>query len=181
MILVLNFGLRAGHIAIRLIRHIGLHLVAALIVLSMFLHLTHLYRVQQIQRAAGRVQGALVQIESSQRLYLITRNPASLRKYGFYRKVLDSRLQSLCRLIPVNEANREICRSINTLIAAKLDEMQSTVTLVDHGRVAEAFAIVSNGVGVDYTDRIEQALDHIRFDHGGSPADSVACMVHASR
>lgn len=173
----LNFTLRSLTMFQQLLQRWALHLVIALVVVSMFSHIRHLYKIQQIRSAAGRVQGAVVQIESSQRLFVITADPEALRKYSFYRKILGQRLLVLCHLIPPSPRNENLCRETNALIAAKLDEMAETIRLVRAGNKAAADELVKTGIGVRYTDEIERHLDLIRIEETGGGVTHVACLV----
>lgn len=173
----LNFVLRLATRILRFVRPFVLHLVAGLILLSMLLHLNHLLTIQRIRSAAGRVQGALVQIESSQRLFIITGNADALRKYEFYRRILGARLLDLCRLIPASPSNVNLCRETNKLIEAKLSEMSETIRLVRAGRLDETTALVKSGIGERLTDQIERNLDLIRIEETGGGVTPVACVV----
>ena len=162
----------------RFVRFARFHLALAVVMLSLGFYFQHLYRSFSIRSASGRVQVALVQIESSQRLYLLTSNRESLRKYYLYRKVLASRLVDLCHLIPANVHNQNLCGSIQRLIAMKLLEMQTTIDLAQMGKISAAISLVRSNVGVEYEDEIERELDMIRLREGVANGPLSACLIN---
>ena len=154
-----------------------LHVLLLLISAGIYIDMRHLYRVQAVRSAAGSVQGALVQIESSQRGYLLTGNDEYLDNYRHFGKVLRLRMSVLCRTIPQNKANERLCRDINNLMAAKLEEMAETVSLAQAGRPAEAIRIVRTNRGLEYERQIEKRLNSIRTEETGASSTGLGCLV----
>lgn len=140
------------------------YVIILAIAVSLSFHLHHLWRVQQIRRAAGLVHGAIVEIESGQRGYLLTGNERYLKRADLYRKLLAKRMESLCVVIPHNPENAALCRRMNALIAAKLEEMQSTINLMRAGKVPQAVQKVRTDLGFEYMEQIQRGLDQIRIE-----------------
>jgi CHASE3 domain sensor protein len=145
---------------------------------AMYHHVRHQYEIQEVRSAAGRVRGALLEVESGQRGFLLTGKEQYLDNYRFYRKILRYRLEILCKMIPVSEANRVNCHELGQLVAWKLDEMESTVAAMRKGDSAEAFRIIRTDKGLAWTGEIEMRLDQIRIDNTWSiRPEATNCIV----
>ena len=115
-----------------------------------------------LRSAAGRVHVALLEMQGSQRLFLLTGSPYDLDKYSYNKHLLTARFDYLCRILPT--ANVAICKPLKTLIDEKVAEMEATVDLEQKGKHKEAVAIVGTGRGVWLMGQISDALDKIRLD-----------------
>lgn len=182
-----NGVLRFVHFAKTNVLLLGVLLLGVLVGLQIW----HQYKIQAIRRASGRVQNALVEMESSQRGYLLLppwgkigpgSAPASpvaapyLDKYELYRRLLAMRLLELCQVIPANQANEMLCRSINTMVKEKVGEMDTTIALRKQGRGSAALAVFATGTGQQLETEIERTIDQIRLTDGHYHSME-ACLV----
>lgn len=178
---ILNAFLRLAHHGARHATAISVGLLGT----SMCLHVLHLSHIQSLRSAAGRVQGAIVEMESSQRGYLLLgpQSPGAdaaapfLAKYDLYGRLLDDRMAELCRAIPANPANDRLCQALAALVASKRAEMDRTLSLAQHGGHGAALRLFASGTGREMENDIERTLDQVRLNETGGYRPARACLV----
>lgn len=154
-------------------RHVGQRLVVlmslALVVLAA---VAALVLVQGIDRQIGDVVHtyevrnqareltiSLSEAESSQRGYLLTRDPGYLEPYKGAAASIETRLLSLSALTSGDAEQAARVRSIAREIVTKTAEMARAVALVQDNRGAEARTLIETGMGERLMDNLRLALE----------------------
>lgn len=147
-----------------------------LLVLS-WMHWKHLDHVNAIYSAADRLDVAIGKTESSQRGFLLTGKQVYLSDYDHYARLVRSRMDALCLLIPANEANERLCHDLEQDIKAKLDEMESTVIAAKVGNYEKALQIVQTDRGLDLSGSITRHLGSIMLGVQPGRVSHHGCLI----
>jgi two-component sensor histidine kinase/CHASE3 domain sensor protein len=115
----------------------------------------HTYEVRQ--RASELVR-AMVEAESGQRGYLLTRGTPYLEPYRDAVASLDTNYRTLMELIGDSPAQKAKLGALAESIEQKRAEMATTITLATDGRVGEAESIVRSDAGLALMDHIRDTL-----------------------
>jgi two-component sensor histidine kinase/CHASE3 domain sensor protein len=116
-------------------------------------------RTYEVRNQARELTIALSEAESSQRGYLLTRDPSYLDPYHGAAASIDTRLISLSALTNGDPEQAARVRSISTEIVAKTAEMARAVALVEDNRSAEARTLIETGMGERLMDSLQLALE----------------------
>lgn len=121
-------------------------------------NLTHAYEVRDSSRS---VLQNLLDAETGQRGYIITKRAAYLAPYQQSVADLNSDLQTLRLLTAGDPGQSEAVEQTQELVKDKLNELVTTITLVTNGDARAAVAIVSRDTGKRHMDRIRSILSKI--------------------
>ena len=116
-------------------------------------------RTYEVRNQARELTISLSEAESSQRGYLLTRDPSYLDPYHGAAASIDTRLISLSALTNGDPEQAARVRSISTEIVAKTAEMARAVALVEDNRSAEARTLIETGMGERLMDSLQLALE----------------------
>lgn len=100
-----------------------------------------------VRRAAFAAMERLLEAETSQRAYLLTRDPGFLPPYRDAVARFDSEIASLRRLTQADAGETILTDAFDRLAQEKLAELRTTVELEQAGRSAEALRLVQSGIG----------------------------------
>jgi signal transduction histidine kinase len=106
-----------------------------------------LVEMPQIRRALLNVFGLVQDAESSQRGFLLTREPAYLEPYRTATATIDQNTTRLRELVRAEPEYAPAVDAMAQLIGAKLAELAETVELAQAGRMDEAMALVRSHRG----------------------------------
>lgn len=120
--------------------------------------LTHAYEVRDSSRS---VLQNLLDAETGQRGYMITRRVTYLEPYRDAAQNLSADLQKLHNLTINNGEQRKAVDRVRGLVTAKLNELAATVSLVSRGESSAALALVSSDKGKAQMDSIRAILSDI--------------------
>ncbi|MGA8622223.1 MAG: CHASE3 domain-containing protein [Candidatus Sulfotelmatobacter sp.] len=144
---------------------IGVPALLAFMAWNAYLAVNHLKRMQkisaltretsEIQADLSGVQKDLTDMETAQRGYLLTNDPAYLQPYTD----ADGRIRTDfvgLRAALANRAEREqsLERQLESLAKSKQDEMERSISLRRQGYRHRAFTLVASNEGKDYMDEI---------------------------
>lgn len=116
-------------------------------------------RTYEVRNQARELTISLSEAESSQRGYLLTRDPSYLEPYRGAAASIQTRLLSLSALTSGDPEQAALIRSISSEIVAKTAEMERAVTLVQEDRAAEARTLIAAGMGERLMDSLRIALE----------------------
>ena len=142
----------------------SLLLVLAAIVASLFVvrsvdnQLTELTNAYEVRRQARELMIALVDAETGQRGYMISRDTAYLEPYNAAVTRLSGTYEALVGLLQTNPSELARLESIVPDLDAKRAEMAGSIELVSEGRVSDAFALLRTDTGLELMDRIRTTL-----------------------
>lgn len=142
----------------------SLLLVLAAIVASLFVlrsvdnQLTELSNAYEVRRQARELMIALVDAETGQRGYMISRDTAYLAPYNAAVARLSGTYEALVGLLQANPSELARLQSIVPDLDAKRAEMAGSIELVSQGRVSDAFALLRTDTGLELMDRIRVTL-----------------------
>ena len=110
-----------------------------------------------------RVHTAALSGETGQRGYLITLDRRYLRSYQEGSEQIEPALERLRSLLSDNATSRqeELLDEIDALSRAKFDEMQSSVLLLEDGRLLDARRQVLTDEGQETMERLNRAIDEM--------------------
>jgi PAS domain S-box-containing protein len=128
---------------------------------------------------ASTVLAHLLQVESSQRGFLVTGDPAFL---GPFETNVAKTREAFVRLQSLAETSQpERFDEISALVDAKLHELELTVELARERDAATAVAVVRGGIGKELMDELRGALESLQRDEAqiaavrlGERADSIS-------
>jgi len=150
-----------------MIRKIALRLaVAALLVLIALNAYLAINRLSQIQESAALTLGSstiqaniagvlqdLTDMETGQRGYLLTEDPAYLKPYTAGKNLIATHFASLRSGLPNRtERERSMESQLESLASSKQAEMERSISLRQQGYRRRAFKIVDTNEGRDYMD-----------------------------
>ncbi len=107
---------------------------------------------------ATNFQKQLVDAETGQRGFLLTRAPAYLEPYYTGKQGSTEQLNRLKFLTRDNHTQQQRLGKIQALMQQKLAELQTTIDLASSGEQARALAIVENNEGKQFMDDIRALL-----------------------
>ena len=119
----------------------------------------------EVRAAAVDLLSTLKDLETGQRGFVITGDPAFRDPYDAALKALAERQRTLAEKTASFPEYARHMPEINKLVAAKLVELAETVTAVEEGRRADAATQVKN-------DRGRVLMDQLRTQLGGITADA---------
>ncbi|HEY9616809.1 MAG TPA: CHASE3 domain-containing protein [Microcoleaceae cyanobacterium] len=116
---------------------------------------THTYKVEAELRGLEKI---LVDAETGQRGYLLTRKEEFLQPYYAAIKDMDTAFETIRKLIQDNPAQVERLNQLHTATQAKIDNMEKTIAMSHNGQYPQAVAIVSSGQGKQLMDKVRDEL-----------------------
>ena len=148
---------------------IGVPTLLAFIALNAYLAVNHLKRVQTI--AALTLESSAIQaelsgvlkdvtdMETGQRGYLLTGNPAYLQPYADAKGRIEMDFGSVrAGLSNRTQHERSLESQLESLARSKQAEMERTITLRQQGYRHRAFMLVDSNEGMEYMDRARGLL-----------------------
>lgn len=123
--------------------------------------LADIAQTYEIRRQARELMLAIVDAETGQRGYLITRDEAYLDPYNVAVGNLSQTYQSLLALIRDNPTQLERIEGLVPDLDAKRAEMARTIELMSDGQSAEALALLRSDTGLELMERIRTVLRQV--------------------
>jgi two-component sensor histidine kinase/CHASE3 domain sensor protein len=120
--------------------------------------LADIAKTYEIRRQARELVLAVVDAETGQRGYLITRDQAYLDPYNVAVGKLSQTYQSLLSLISDNPTQLSRIEGLVPDLDAKRAEMARTIELMSSGQSAEALALLRSDTGLELMERIRTVL-----------------------
>lgn len=120
--------------------------------------LADIAKTYEIRRQARELMLAVVDAETGQRGYLITRDAAYLDPYNVAVGNLSQTYQSLLALLSDNPTQLSRIEALVPDLDAKRAEMARTIELMSTGQSGEALALLRSDTGLQLMDRIRTAL-----------------------
>jgi two-component sensor histidine kinase/CHASE3 domain sensor protein len=123
--------------------------------------LADIAKTYEIRRQARELMLAVVDAETGQRGYLITRDEAYLAPYDVAIGNLSQTYQSLLALLGDNPAQQARIDALVPDLDAKRAEMARTIELMSSGQSAEALALLRSDTGQQLMERIRSGLQEV--------------------
>lgn len=123
--------------------------------------LADIAKTYEIRRQARELMLAVVDAETGQRGYLITRDEAYLAPYNTAVGNLSQTYQCLLALIADSPAQLARIEALVPDLDAKRAEMARTIELMSSGQSAEALALLRSDTGLQLMDRIRTVLRQV--------------------
>jgi PAS domain S-box-containing protein len=131
-------------------------------------------RTHRTLATLNQVETTMVDAETGQRGFLLTGEEEFLEPYlaatgagsvpVIHRPPIAPLLDALHRLPAEGQLERELLRRIDTLVRAKLEELEQTVALRREGRLEQALRIVREGRGKRTMDTLRTTLSAMRVE-----------------
>ncbi|MDB5542074.1 MAG: histidine kinase [Devosia sp.] len=118
----------------------------------------------EVRRQARELMLAVVDAETGQRGYLLSRDPAYLDPYNTAVGNLSATYQRLVTLISNNPAQLARITALVPDLDAKRAEMAKTIELMSAGQAADALTLLRSDTGLDLMDRIRTTLRNFIAD-----------------
>ncbi|OEO29761.1 hypothetical protein VW23_024310 [Devosia insulae DS-56] len=123
--------------------------------------LADIAKTYEIRRQASELMLAVVDAETGQRGYLITRDEAYLEPYNIAVGNLSQTYQSLLALISDNPTQLSRLEALVPDLDAKRAEMARTIELMSSGQNAEALALLRSDTGLELMERIRSVVRQV--------------------
>jgi len=143
---------------------IGVPALLAFIAWNAYLAVNHLQRVQKtvaftlensaIQAELSGVFKDLTDMETGQRGYLLTGDPAHLQPYTDAKGRIETNFDSLRARLANRQRERSLESQLESLAKSKQAEMERTITLRQQGYRHRSFKLVDTNEGKNYMDEI---------------------------
>jgi CHASE3 domain sensor protein len=145
---------------------IGVPALLAFIAWNTYLAVNHLQRVQKtaaltlessaIQAELSGVFKDLTDMETGQRGYLLTGDPAYLQPYTDAKGRIETNFDSLRARLANRQREQSLESQLESLARSKQAEMERTITLRQQGYRHRSFKLVDTNEGKDYMDEIRR-------------------------
>jgi CHASE3 domain sensor protein len=145
---------------------IGVPALLAFIAWNAYLAVNHLQRVQKtaaltlessaIQAELSGVFKDLTDMETGQRGYLLTGDPAYLQPYTDAKGRIETNFDSLRARLANRQREQSLESQLESLARSKQAEMERTITLRQQGYRHRSFKLVGTNEGKDYMDEIRR-------------------------
>lgn len=112
----------------------------------------------EVRRQASELMLAVVDAETGQRGYLLTRDPGYLDPYDRAVASIDSTYRELARMVGDNSTQRPRVNELAPALAAKRAEMARTIELMSAGDAVSALALLRSDEGKAQMDAIRATL-----------------------
>lgn len=129
--------------------------------------LADIAKTYEIRRQARELMLAIVNAETGQRGYLITRDETYLDPYNAAVGNLSQTYQHLLALLSDNPTQRARIEGLVPDLDAKRAEMARTIELMSAGQSAEALALLRSDTGLELMERISTSLRLVIGDEDG--------------
>ena len=151
---------------------IGIPAFLTFIVWNAYLAVSHLKQVQAIaaltlessaiQTEVSAVERDLTDMETGQRGYLLTGNPAYLQPYADAKGRIENDFVTLrAELSNRTQRERSLESQLELLATSKLGEMERSISLRQQGYRRRSFKLVDTGEGKGYMDEIRRIANSI--------------------
>jgi len=158
---------------------IGVPALLAFIAWNAFLAVDHLNRVQKtaaltlessaLQAKLSAVVKDLTDMETGQRGYLLTGNPAYLEPYADAKSKIETDFVSLrAGLANRTQTQQSLESQLESLARSKQAEMERTITLRQQGYRHRSFKLVDTNEGMDYMDEIRSIASSLSSAEGSN-------------
>jgi PAS domain S-box-containing protein len=148
-------------------------------------------RTHRTLATLNQVETTMIDAETGQRGFLLTGEEEFLEPYlaatgtgsvpVIHRPPVGPLLDALHRLPAESQLERELLRRIDTLVRAKLEELEQTVILRREGRLEQALRIVREGRGKRTMDTLRTTLSAMRVEQRHRLELSEARRAQAAR
>ncbi len=116
----------------------------------------------KVQRTATSLLNAIEDAELAQRGFLITAQDRYLAQINQFYRSITSTMSELKELTADNAAEQEALADVERLIGARLDQIQTTLALVQEGQRGKAFAMIKSGLDADSQRNVAPAISAIQ-------------------
>lgn len=113
----------------------------------------------KVQSKATSLLNAVEDAELAQRGFLITSQDRYLAQIKQFYRSITSIMSDLKELTADNGFEQEALADLESLIGARLEQIQSTLTLVQEGQRGKAFAMIKTGLDVDSKRNVAPAIN----------------------
>ncbi|MCC6989642.1 MAG: CHASE3 domain-containing protein [Acidobacteria bacterium] len=121
----------------------------------------------EVRRVSQTLLAIVLDVQSSQRGYVLTGDPLYLAPYESARRELPEHLRELSTLVARHETQVTRVRELDALATARVDFAADVVRLVTDGRGPEALAAVESGRGKRLTDDARLIIAGIDAEEAG--------------
>ena len=170
---------------------VGFSLLVALVVVNTWVIRSRVNRqvathhwvvhTEQVLNQMALTESLLKDAETGQRGYLFTGGLSYLDPYNAARLQVELELGKLAALTADNAEQQKRVQQIRELTQAKLDELASTITLYQSGRVEDSRQLVLTNVGKQTMDHIRALFDEMRSEEARLDAQRSAEYEHSVR
>jgi len=115
-------------------------------------------KAQEMRRASRSILISMLDAETAQRGFLLTGRSDFLEPLEAARGERETALALLERAAATDPSLRQPVARVRRLADAKLQEMESTLTLAREGRIGQAIQAVRSGEGKRYMDELRDAI-----------------------
>ncbi|PYX34751.1 MAG: hypothetical protein DMG80_00950 [Acidobacteria bacterium] len=151
---------------------VGVYALLAFIAWNGYLAINHLRQTQKIAELtleSSRIQTNiawvlkdLTDMETGQRGYLLTADPAYLQPYTDAKNRIDTDIDGLrARLANRAESERSLVSQLESLAKSKQAEMERSISLRQQGYRHRAFVLINSNEGMEYMDRARGILSSL--------------------
>ncbi len=157
---------------------IGIPALLAFIAWNAYLAVNHLQRVQKtaalalessaIQAELSGVFKDLTDMETGQRGYLLTGDPAYLQPYTDAKGRIETDFGSLRARLANRQREQSLESQLESLAKSKQAEMERTITLRQQGYRHRSFKLVDTNEGKDYMDEIRRIASSLSSAESGN-------------
>lgn len=130
---------------------------------------------QRLLDTLTELRGNLIEAETGQRGYLLTRNRAYLQPYDMAQHEVQVNLETLHTLLADRPEERERLKYLEEQAQRKLDELKLTVELMQQGKADEAERLVTNDHGNSLMQTLRSTITRL------SSAERMRRMEHVYR
>jgi len=157
---------------------IGVPALLAFIAWNAYLAVNHLQRVQKtaaltlessaLQAKLSGVLKDLTDMETGQRGYLLTGDPAYLQPYTDAKDRIDTGFVSLRAGLANRQREQSLESQLESLAKSKQAEMERTITLRQQGYRHRSFKLVATNEGKDYMDEVHRIASSLSSTESGN-------------
>ena len=135
---------------------------------------------RQTRRSGTMVLQALLNAETSQRGFLLTRDPEYLSPYTAAAGDFATWMRELQGRLPADSPRANLAGAVARLGAAKFAEMDQTIALAKEGRVDDALALMRAGGGKALMDEVRRDVDGLTAGANGVVDSATATQIRLS-
>ena len=135
---------------------------------------------QQVMLQLQEVEYLIIDAETGQRGYLLTGDKAYLQPYEHAQTRIDPALDRLTILTSDDPLQQSRIVQLRGIIAAKMNELQSTVSLYEQGNTGEALQIIHSNVGREIMDQIRSHMREMRTEETRTLEVREAALKHST-
>jgi len=157
---------------------IGVPALLAFIAWNAYLAVNHLQRVQKtaaltlessaLQAKLSGVLKDLTDMETGQRGYLLTGDPAYLQPYTDAKDRIETGFVSLRAGLANRQREQSLESQLESLAKSKQAEMERTITLRQQGYRHRSFKLVATNEGKDYMDEVHRIASSLSSTESGN-------------